>query len=141
MCAHEFACAMHFCLYFCCRLEFRELTTFVELTVKYKPGRGGSAAYLCGRCMSARMLHFRQLVRRICTNKFFQIIFELLVYVNGVLIMLQFGMDDTSTTYKQIDIVQQILLTLFGVEVCVAYHPQIDLHNPEACGLFRQHKM
>lgn len=87
--------------------------------------------------MSVRMLHFRQLVRRICTNKFFQIIFELLVYVNGVLIMLQFGMDDTSTTYKQIDIVQQILLTLFGVEVRVA---RINLHKPATGGLFRQHK-
>lgn len=102
------------------RADFRELSTFLE--VRFRRRRHGAAReYVCGRkCAQScpGLLSFRRWVRIMVQSRPFGILFEALVYVAGVLILLQFGLSDSGgERIEWLSPTVRVLLYVFMVEL------------------------
>lgn len=102
------------------RADFRELSTFLE--VRFRKRRHGAAReYLLGRKCAQTcpgLLSFRRWVRALVQSRPFGILFEALVYVAGVLILLQFGLSDSGgERIEWLSPTVRVLLYVFVLEL------------------------
>ena len=95
--------------------------------MKIRHQRAGPHRHYCfgGLCCGPAFLRFREKLAHIAEHRAFNFIFDLLVLINGVLVLINFALDDASNGtpfHKITSIILNALLYLFVVEVSAMLH-------------------
>jgi len=100
------------------KADFREISSFIE--VRFGEKRTGRRTdYLCHSCSPQCVISARQATRAVAQNVWFRAFFDLLIYVNGFLIVIDFSLQADSTEDSVVSAVMQALLFAFALELAV----------------------
>ncbi|KAA0175186.1 hypothetical protein FNF27_03194 [Cafeteria roenbergensis] len=100
------------------REDFREISTFVEVKFAAKH-TGAKRDYLCHRCAPQWLIAARQATRVLVRSLWFRALFDLLIYVNGFLIVIDFSLKPESAADHVVNGIMQGLLIAFAVELAL----------------------
>lgn len=98
--------------------DFREISMFVEVQFHDKLS-GKRSEYFCYQCAPQWVTEWRQSVRLVVQHWVFRTFFDLLIYVNAFLIVIDFSLTPTSDADVIVNLLMQILLVAFAVELII----------------------
>jgi hypothetical protein len=98
--------------------DFREISNFIEVQF-YAKLSGRRSEYFCYQCVPQWVTEWRQSVRIVVQHWIFRTFFDLLIYVNAFLIVIDFSLTPQSSADQLVNLLMLVLLAAFAVELAI----------------------